>query len=92
MLQLLASKFAGAEYFQIEAPGGAPPATSGKVCITAASAKAQVARVAAARKLSPERITRLNDLITRMTEPPSSRVVGGDRVNLLLLNVATDAL
>ncbi len=91
ILQLLTQKFTGPQYFQNDTSSSTQPLSSDKVYISPASAKSQVNRIATERKLTPEASMRLNDIITRMTEPSPSRVVGEDRVNLLLLNLALDA-
>ena len=92
IIQLLAQKFTGPEYFQIESGTAAQNSSSDKVYLTVESAKKQIGRISAARKFDAEDTSRLNALISGMTEPPQSRVVGEERVNLLMLNLALDAL
>ena len=92
ILQLLAQKFTGPLYFQPDESSERQPLSADKVYISAASAKSQVQGIARSRKLSAGDAARLNDIIARMTEPSPSRVVGEERVNLLLLNIALDAL
>jgi potassium-transporting ATPase KdpC subunit len=57
--------------------------------ISAASAEAQIARVAAARGLDPQKLT---GLIAAATEGPDLGVLGERRVNVLKLNMALDRL
>jgi potassium-transporting ATPase KdpC subunit len=92
IMQLLAQKFTGPGYFQTDESSAATPLSANRVYISATSAKAQLAKVSAERKLAAADITRLKDIIERMTEPSPSRAVGDERVNLLLLNLALDAL
>jgi K+-transporting ATPase c subunit len=88
--KLLAQKFTGPRYFQLDP---AESATSpDRYYITVASAKAQVERVAAERKLTPGDVAKLNAAIEKIAEPPPSRVRGHDSVNTLRLNLALDAL
>ena len=55
--------------------------------ISPASAAAQVARVAKARGLSPEQVSRM---VSQFTENPDLGVLGEPRVNVLKLNLALD--
>jgi len=52
------------------------------------SAKAQAARVAKARGMSPDQVAQL---IAEFTEPPSLGLLGEPRVNVLKLNLALDS-
>lgn len=60
--------------------------------ISPESARLQLDRVARARGLTPERRARLENLVAAMTEPPQWGILGGPRVNVLLLNLAVDRL
>jgi len=55
--------------------------------ISPANAMAQAARVAAARKVSPERVTAL---VNQFTEERQLGILGEPRVNVLALNLALD--
>lgn len=56
--------------------------------ISPANAQSQVARVAAARGLDPQKLAAL---VTRMTAEPVLGIFGEPRVNVLALNMALDA-
>jgi hypothetical protein len=92
ILQALASKFAGPSYFQAESADFSFKSTSDRVYISKSSAVKQVDRIADHRQFTPEMTAKLKDLIARLTEPAPSRTVGEERVNLLMLNIALDAL
>ena len=55
--------------------------------ISPEAAELQIARVAASRGLSADKV---KDLVTQFTEPPQWGFLGQARVNVLLLNVALD--
>jgi K+-transporting ATPase ATPase C chain len=57
--------------------------------ISPESARLQIARVAAARGLSQDKVT---ELVEKFVEPPQWGFLGQARVNVLLLNVALDQL
>jgi K+-transporting ATPase ATPase C chain len=57
--------------------------------ISPESARLQIARVAAARGLSKDKVT---ELVEKFVEPPQWGFLGQSRVNVLLLNVALDDL
>ncbi|MCX6866548.1 MAG: potassium-transporting ATPase subunit C [Verrucomicrobia bacterium] len=86
---LLAAKLTGPQYFI------APPNTTledGELWIDVTDAWPQVPRIAAERKLDPERTRAIGRLIEKLSEPHPYRVVGGERVNLLRLNLSLDAI
>jgi K+-transporting ATPase ATPase C chain len=56
------------------------------------AARYQIARVAAARKFDAAHTAALKDLVERSIEGPDLGVFGQDRVNVLKLNLALDAL
>ncbi len=58
--------------------------------IDAESARYQISRVAAARKLTPEQAKTLDLWIQQMTEPPSLGFLGEERLNVLELNLRLD--
>jgi K+-transporting ATPase ATPase C chain len=57
--------------------------------ISPESARLQIARVAASRGLSQDKV---KDLVEKFVEPPQWGFLGQSRVNVLLLNVALDQL
>jgi K+-transporting ATPase ATPase C chain len=57
--------------------------------ISPEAARLQIARVAAARGLSQDKVT---ELVEKFVEPPQWGFLGEPRVNVLLLNVALDQL
>jgi K+-transporting ATPase ATPase C chain len=56
--------------------------------VSPANAELQVARVARARGMAPERV---RELVARHTEGRQFGVFGDPRVNVLLLNIALDS-
>lgn len=60
--------------------------------ISPAAARLQIARVAAARKFSPEQKQKLSALVEQNVEPRQFGFLGEPRVNVLKLNLALDAL
>jgi len=86
---LLAEKLSGPGYF---ASTDADVPSDGGPWIDVLVARQQVARVVAERKLGAETARDIKRLIDELAEPRPYRVVGGDRVNLLRLNLSLDSL
>lgn len=86
---LLAEKLSGPRYFNAPVPG---TSEEGGPWIDVADAESQLARIAAERKLRPEAIRELEQLIVKLTEPHPSRIVGGKRINLPRLNLSLDSI
>lgn len=85
--QLLMEKFTGDAYFQV------PPAqASGFPYMPVLEAKGQVAGVLRARNLPPEEGAKIDKLIDKLAESPKARLVSGDEVNVLQLNLALEVL
>lgn len=57
--------------------------------LSPAAARIQVARIAAVRKISPDK---LNELVDRYTQGPLLGIFGPSKVNVLKLNIALDAM
>lgn len=95
--QLLAKRLSGPGYFEVP-PGGlrdesGVAATSAvEPHITASAAQKQVERIARERQLDAAGVVKVEDLIRRLTETPSSRVIGEEHLNVLRLNLALDEL
>lgn len=95
--QRLAERLAtGAAAFRADSGSDAAPVPADAVTTSAsgldpdispAYARAQIARVAAARGISPDA---LHALVAQMTEHPLAGVIGEPRVNVLALNRALD--
>ncbi len=86
---LLAEKLSGPRYFNAPVPG---ISEEGGPWIDVADAESQLARIAAERKLRPEAIRELEQLIVKLTESHPSRIVGGKRINLPRLNLSLDSI
>ena len=86
---LLAAKLTGPGYFNASAN---TTLQNGELWIDVTNAWPQVPRIAAARKLDPEGTREIGRLIEKLSEPHPYRVVGGERVNLLRLNLSLDAI
>ncbi|MCE9611107.1 MAG: potassium-transporting ATPase subunit C [Chthoniobacter sp.] len=84
---MLEKKLSGPGYFSATSDTDDPREPK----ITVDDAKAQVARVVSERHLDAEHAAKLNELIDRLSEPATSRIVGEATVNLLRLNLALDA-
>ncbi|MEO5715644.1 MAG: potassium-transporting ATPase subunit C [Luteolibacter sp.] len=86
---LLARKLSGPRYFNVPVAG---IKEEGGPWIGAADARSQVPKITAERKLGPESAREIDRLIGQMTEPHPSRMVGGERINLLRLNLSLDSI
>jgi len=87
-LALLSQKLSGPGYFSDAKASHDDEGT----WITPADARDQADRVIKERKFDETRCGKLKQLVIDLTEPPSSRIVGGDRINLVRLNLALDEL
>lgn len=87
-LELLAGKLKGPGYFSAD---GATE-ESGVLWVTSDKIEAQVKRVIHEREFTSEETMKLNQVIKRLREPQPSRMTGGERVNLVRLNLALDAI
>ena len=87
--RLLAQQLSGPRYFN--APAGSLP-DDGEIWIDAGEAIKQVPRIVAERKLRPELAKVVMLLVEKLSVPHPYRVVGGDRVNLLRLNLSLDSI
>jgi potassium-transporting ATPase KdpC subunit len=79
----------GAERGKIPADMATASASGLDPHISSANADLQVARVARARGMAPERV---RELVARYTEGRQFGIFGEPRVNVLLLNIALDSL
>jgi hypothetical protein len=85
-LALLAEKLSGPRYFT------STNREDGELWISPVEAHKQLPRVATERNLSPEAISEVEKRINQLTTPPTSRIVGSERINLLQLNLALDSI
>jgi len=88
-VELLAKTQSGPGYFhdgKESSPEGDGP------WITPDEANAQLERVVAERKFSAGQMDKVKQLITKLTEPHPSRLVGTDRIPLVRLNLALDEI
>jgi K+-transporting ATPase ATPase C chain len=60
--------------------------------ISPAAARAQINRVAEARGFTKDVRDQLTGMVERYVEPPQWGILGNERVNVLLLNIAVDSL
>jgi K+-transporting ATPase ATPase C chain len=60
--------------------------------ISPAAARAQIDRVAEARGFTKDARDQLAGMVERYVEPPQWGILGNERVNVLLLNIAVDSL
>jgi len=86
---LLAAKLSGPRYFK---PKVALELEGSGHWIWIDDACSQVPRIVAERKLGPAGEQAVRQLIVKLSEPHPYRMVGGQRVNLLRLNLSLDAL
>lgn len=86
---LLAAKLAGPRYFS---PNVADPAPTGERWIWVDDALSQLPRITAERKLGPDAGEAIRQLIAQLAEPHPYRMVGGQRINLLRLNLSLDEI
>ena len=86
--ELLASKFSGPRYFQINTQAAGVPYP----CIPLDSARQQVAGIVTARQMPANAAAEIEKIIAKLTQPAASRVIGMDHVNVLQLNLALDEL
>lgn len=86
--ELLASKFSGPRYFQINTQAAGVPYP----CIPVNNARQQVAGIVAARQMPANAAAEVEKIIAKLTQTAASRVTGMDHVNVLQLNLALDGL
>jgi K+-transporting ATPase c subunit len=86
---LLAAKLSGPRYFS---PQVVVALEDHGRWIWIDDACSQVPRIVAERKLGPAGEHDVRQLIVKLSEPHPYRMVGGQRVNLLRLNLSLDAL
>lgn len=87
---LLSSTMKGPRYFQGADTEAAKE--EGGPWITPQEAEAQLPRVVAERKLDGAGARYLGRVIRKLTEPHPSRMVGGERIKLVRLNLALDTI
>ena len=86
---LLAAKLCGPRYFN---PQVVIALEDRGQWIEVFDAVSQVPSIAAERHLAPEAVLAVRQLIVELAEPHPYRMVGGQRINLLRLNLSLDAL
>lgn len=86
---LLAAKLSGPRYFNPQVDVALED--RGR-WIEVFDAVSQVPRIAAERHLGPEAVQAVRQLIVELSEPHPYRMVGGQRINLLRLNLSLDAI
>ena len=89
---LLAEKLTGPGYFHQVDTASEFSQGEGGPWIAPGSALDQVDRIVRERKFDRVRTEKLKRLIGKLTEPHPSRVVGGERIQLVRLNLALDQL
>lgn len=86
---LLAAKLSGPRYFN---PRVADPAADDGRWIWLDDALSQVPRITAERNLGPDAEPALRQLLAQLAEPHPYRAVGGQRIDLLRLNLSLDEI
>ena len=89
---LLAETLTGPRYFQEPEHPSEFLRGEGGPWIAPEDAKNQVERVARERGYEARQAEKLEKLIEKLTEPHPSRVMGGERIQLVRLNLALDQL
>lgn len=84
----LSQKYTGPQYFRVCEQNDQVP----YLCISVVDARVQMARITQERKLAPEAVAQINQLIEKLTVPASAQLQGIDHVNALQLNLALDKL
>ncbi len=87
--RLLARQLSGPRYFTV--PAGYVP-DDGELWIDAGEALRQVPRIVAERKWEPGQAKVVTQIVEKLSVPHPYRVVGGDRVSLLRLNLSLDSI
>ncbi|BCU77104.1 potassium-transporting ATPase subunit C [Luteolibacter sp. LG18] len=88
-VELLAKTQSGPGYFHA---ANESTAEDGGPWITPDEANAQLDRVVSVRKLSGAGMEKVKLLVSKLTEPHPSRLVGGERIPLVRLNLALDEI
>lgn len=86
--RLLAEKLTGPRYFKL----GESTVETPHPYLSSFQARQQIEGVAKERGLDAEGVKKVEALIDQLTEPPPSRAIGTDRVNVWRLNLALDEL
>lgn len=85
-VELLAEKLTGPGYFS----RADATEEEGTLWLGSDKVAGQFERVVAERRFSPSEEKKLRKLIEQLKEPQPSRLIGGERVNLVRLNLALD--
>ena len=86
---LLAAKLSGPRYFN---PQVADPAADDGRWIWLDDALSQIPRITVERNLGPDAEPAIRALLTKLAEPHPYRTVGGQRIDLLRLNLSLDEI
>ncbi len=86
--ELLAQKFTGLQYFQIGEEKNPMPYPY----ISVVNARTQIERIVKERKLEPDAVHQINQIIEKLTFTAPARMIGINHVNALQLNLALDKL